>query len=148
MPSTSTLTHPLSADRQLREIHHWVNNQALTGCSNRFGEVYNPATGEVQARVTLATAAEVDAAVTAAAAAFPAWSAQPALRRARVLFRFREIFESRLDEVAATLTSEHGKVFSDAKGEMHPWREVVEFAIGIPQLLEGRVHRSGRHRHR
>jgi malonate-semialdehyde dehydrogenase (acetylating)/methylmalonate-semialdehyde dehydrogenase len=137
MSATSTLTHPLPADRQLREIHHWVNGQTLTSRSERFGDVYNPATGEVQARVALATAAEVDAAVVAAATAFPAWSAQPALRRARVLFRFREIFERRLDEVAAILTSEHGKVFSDAKGEATRGLEVVEFATGIPQLLKG-----------
>jgi malonate-semialdehyde dehydrogenase (acetylating) / methylmalonate-semialdehyde dehydrogenase len=137
MSATSTLTHPSSADRQLREIHHWVNGQTLTGRSNRFGDVYNPATGAVQAKVALATAAEVDDAVAAAAAAFPAWSAQPALRRARVLFRFREIFERRLDEVAAILTSEHGKVFSDAKGEATRGLEVVEFATGIPQLLKG-----------
>ncbi len=137
MSATSTLTHPLPADRHLREIHHWVNGQTLISRSERFSDVYNPATGEAQSRVALATAAEVDAAVTAAAAAFPAWSAQPSLRRARVLFRFREIFERRLDEVAAILTSEHGKVFSDAKGEATRGLEVVEFATGIPQLLKG-----------
>jgi malonate-semialdehyde dehydrogenase (acetylating)/methylmalonate-semialdehyde dehydrogenase len=137
MSATSTLTHSLPADRKLREVHHWVNGQTLTGRSERFGDVYNPATGELQAKVALATVAEVDAAVIAAAAAFPSWSAQPALRRARVLFRFREIFERRLDEVAALLTSEHGKVFSDAKGEATRGLEVVEFATGIPQLLKG-----------
>jgi malonate-semialdehyde dehydrogenase (acetylating) / methylmalonate-semialdehyde dehydrogenase len=137
MSATSTLTNTLSADRQLREIHHWVNGQTLTSRSERFGDVYNPATGAVQARVALATTAEVDAAGAAASAAFPAWSAQPALRRARVLFRFREIFERRIDEVAAILTSEHGKVFSDAKGEATRGLEVVEFATGIPQLLKG-----------
>jgi malonate-semialdehyde dehydrogenase (acetylating) / methylmalonate-semialdehyde dehydrogenase len=137
MSATSILTHPLPVGRQLREIHHWVNGQTLTSRSERFGDVYNPATGAMQARVALATVAEVDAAVAAAATAFPAWSAQPALRRARVLFRFREIFERRLDEVAAILTSEHGKVFSDAKGEATRGLEVVEFATGIPQLLKG-----------
>jgi malonate-semialdehyde dehydrogenase (acetylating)/methylmalonate-semialdehyde dehydrogenase len=109
----------------------------MRGTSGQFGDVYNPATGRVQAKVALATSAEVDLAVKAAARAFPAWSAQPALRRARVLFRFREIFERRLDEVAALLTSEHGKVFSDAKGEATRGLEVVEFATGIPQLLKG-----------
>jgi malonate-semialdehyde dehydrogenase (acetylating)/methylmalonate-semialdehyde dehydrogenase len=137
MSATSTLTRPLPADRKLREVHHWVNGRTLTGSSGRFGDVFNPASGELQARVALATAAEVDSAVFAAAAAFPAWSVQPALRRARVLFRFREIFERRLDEVAALLTSEHGKVFSDAKGEATRGLEVVEFATGIPQLLKG-----------
>ena len=137
MAATSTFTQPLPAERKLREIHHWINGQTLTGSSGRFGDVFNPASGKLQATVALATVAEVHSAVIAAAAAFPAWSAQPALRRARVLFRFREIFERRLDEVAALLTSEHGKVFSDAKGEATRGLEVVEFATGIPQLLKG-----------
>src|SRR6202789_4502577 len=137
MSATSTLTHSLPADRKLREVHHWVNGRTSTGSSGRFGDVFNPAIGEVQARVALATSAEVDAAVGAAAEAFPSWSAQPPLRRARILFRFREIFERRLDEVAALLTSEHGKVFSDARGEATRGLEVVEFATGIPQLLKG-----------
>jgi malonate-semialdehyde dehydrogenase (acetylating) / methylmalonate-semialdehyde dehydrogenase len=137
MSATSTLTHSLPADRKLREVHHWVSGRTLTGSSGRFGDVYNPASGEVQARVALATVAEVDSAVAVAAAAFPEWSAQPVLRRARVMFRFREIYERRLDEVAALLTSEHGKVFSDAKGEAMRGLEAVEFATGIPQLLKG-----------
>jgi malonate-semialdehyde dehydrogenase (acetylating) / methylmalonate-semialdehyde dehydrogenase len=137
MSVTSTLPHSVPAGHKLREVHHWVNGQTLTGSSGRFGDVYNPATGELQAKVALATAEEVDKAVAAAAAAFPEWSAQPPLRRARVLFRFREIFERRLDEVAALLTSEHGKVFSDARGEATRGLEVVEFAAGIPQLLKG-----------
>src|ERR1700732_2961639 len=126
MSATSTLTHSLPTDRKLREVHHLVNGRTLTGSSGRFGEVYNPASGEVQARVALATAAEVDSAVAAAAAAFPAWSSQPALRRARVLFRFREIFERRLDEVAAILYSENGTVVSDARGEATRGLEVIE----------------------
>jgi malonate-semialdehyde dehydrogenase (acetylating) / methylmalonate-semialdehyde dehydrogenase len=137
MSVTSILSHPLPTGQKLREVHHWINGQTLTGSSGRFGDVFNPATGELQAKVALATAAEVDIVVAAAAAAFPEWSAQPPLRRARVLFRFREIFERRLDEVAALLTSEHGKVFSDAKGEATRGLEVVEFATGIPQLLKG-----------
>ena len=137
MSVTSTLTHPLPASRQLREVHHWVNGRTLTGTSGRFGDVYNPATGEPQARVAMATPDEVDTAVAAAAAAFPDWASQPPLRRARVLFRFREIFERRLDEVAALLTSEHGKVFSDARGEATRGLENIEFATGIPQLLKG-----------
>ena len=137
MSATSTLSPSLPATRKLREIHHWINGRTVTGTSGRFGDVYNPATGEVQARVTLATPAEVDAAVDAASAAFPDWAAQPPLRRARVLFRFREIFERRLDEVAALLTSEHGKVFSDARGEATRGLEVVEFATGIPHMLKG-----------
>jgi len=137
MSVTSTIATSLPTDQKLREVHHWVNGQTLTGSSGRFGDVFNPASGMLQAKVALATPAEVDTAVAAAAAAFPTWSAQPPLRRARVLFRFREIFEQRLDEVAALLTSEHGKVFSDARGEATRGLEVVEFATGIPQLLKG-----------
>ena len=136
----STLTAPLAApaaSSNLPELSHWIGGRAVAGASGRFGDVYHPASGRVQARVPLATDAEVDAAVQAAAKAFPAWAAQPPLRRARVLFRFREIFERRLDEVAACLTREHGKVNSDARGECTRGLEVVEFATGIPQLLKG-----------
>ena len=136
----STLAAPVasaSQDSKVRELSHWVNGQAVAGVSGRFGEVFHPASGQVQARVPLATDAEVEAAVAAAAKAFPAWAAQPPLRRARVLFRFREIFERRLDEIAACLTREHGKVNSDARGEATRGLEVVEFATAIPSLLKG-----------
>src|ERR1700751_5233862 len=106
-PATAPATSMLPTTQKLREVHHWVNGQIVTGTSGRFGDVYNPASGELQAKVAFATPAEVDTAVAAAAAAFPDWASQPPLRRARVLFRFREIFERRLDEVAALLTSEH-----------------------------------------
>ena len=121
----------------LREITHWINGAPVAGESGRFGDVFHPATGTVQARVPLASDPEVDAAVQAAAAAFPDWSAQPPLRRARVMFRLRDIFESRIDEVAALLNREHGKVFSDAKGECIRGLENIEFATAIPQLLKG-----------
>ena len=137
MSVTSTLPSSLSAEKKLREVPHWINGKTVSGASGRFGDVFNPATGNLQAKVALATPAEVDTAVAAAASAFPAWSAQPPLRRARVLFRFREIFEQRLDEVAQLLTSEHGKVFSDARGEATRGLENIEFATGIPQLLKG-----------
>src|SRR5580698_6819850 len=137
MSTLAAVNSASAADRKVREVQHWIHGQLVAGTSGRFGDVYNPATGEVQAKVAMATAAEVNTAVDAAAAAFPEWSAQPPLRRARVLFRFREIFERRLDEVAALLTSEHGKVFSDARGEATRGLEVVEFATGIPQLLKG-----------
>jgi malonate-semialdehyde dehydrogenase (acetylating)/methylmalonate-semialdehyde dehydrogenase len=136
----STIVSPLNAatdTAQLRELSHWINGALVSGASGRHGEVFHPATGEVQAHVPLASDAEVDAAVQAAAAAFPSWSAQPPLRRARVFFRFREIFEQRLDEVAACLTREHGKVNSDARGECTRGLEVIEFVTGIPQLLKG-----------
>ena len=121
----------------LRDIPHWIAGRAVPGTSGRSGKVYNPATGQVQAMVPLANRAELDAAVAAATAAFPEWSTQPPLRRARVMFRFRDIFESRIDEVAALITSEHGKVLSDAKGEAARGLENIEFATGIPQLLKG-----------
>jgi malonate-semialdehyde dehydrogenase (acetylating)/methylmalonate-semialdehyde dehydrogenase len=121
----------------LRAIPHWIAGKAVPGNSGRTANVYNPATGQVQALVPLANSAELNAAVAAAEAAFPAWAAQPPLRRARVLFRFRELFEQHLDDFAALITSEHGKVLSDAKGEATRGLEVVEFATGIPQLLKG-----------
>jgi len=120
-----------------RDIPPWIAGKPVPGTSGRSGKVYNPATGQVQAMVPLANRAELDAAVAAATAAFPEWSTQPPLRRARVMFRFRDIFESRIDEVAALITSEHGKVLSDAKGEAARGLENIEFATGIPQLLKG-----------
>ena len=126
-----------SSTKSVRNVPHWIGGKAVDGTSGRWSNVYNPATGQVQARVPLANQAELAAAVAAAEQAFPAWAAQPPLRRARVLFRFRELFEQHLDEVAAILTAEHGKVMSDAKGEATRGLEVVEFATGIPHLLKG-----------
>jgi malonate-semialdehyde dehydrogenase (acetylating) / methylmalonate-semialdehyde dehydrogenase len=134
---SATATLPTAAASTVTEIKHWINGAPTPGSSNRFADVFHPASGRVQSRVPLATEAEVNAAVAAAAAAFPDWSSQPPLRRARVLFRFREIFERRLDEVATLINREHGKVFSDARGEATRGLEVVEFATGIPQLLKG-----------
>ena len=116
---------------------HWIDGQEHAGASGRRGEVYHPASGVVARRVALGGAPEVDAAVRAAAAAFPAWSALPALRRARILFRFKELVERHSGALAALITSEHGKVFTDAEGEVTRGLEVVEFACGIPQLLKG-----------
>ena len=137
MSSPASISTAAPTSLPLRAIPHWIGGTHVPGRSGRSSEVFHPASGRVQASVALASNAEVDAAVCAASAAFPSWSAQPALRRARVLFRFREIFERRLDEVAALLTSEHGKVFSDARGEATRGLEVVEFATGIPQMLKG-----------
>jgi len=136
--STAVLPTPTAASTSpVRTIPHWINGKAVPGVSGRTSNVFNPATGKIQAQVPLANKAELDAAVAAAQAAFPAWSAQPPLRRARVMFRFREIFESRLDEIAAIITAEHGKVLSDAKGEATRGLENIEFATAIPQLLKG-----------
>jgi malonate-semialdehyde dehydrogenase (acetylating)/methylmalonate-semialdehyde dehydrogenase len=138
MSSTAIAPEASSTDSsRLREITHWIGGQKVAGTSGRFGDVYNPATGKVQAKVPLANSAELDKAVAAAKAAFPAWAAQPPLRRARVMFRFRELFEQNMDKIAEIITSEHGKVFSDAKGEATRGLEVVEFATGIPHLLKG-----------
>jgi malonate-semialdehyde dehydrogenase (acetylating)/methylmalonate-semialdehyde dehydrogenase len=136
MSATATLPS-VESSAAVADLTHWISGEPIAGTSGRFSDVFHPATGRVQSRVPLASAAEVDAAVAAATAAFPEWSSQPPLRRARVLFRFREIFERRLDEVATLINREHGKVFSDAKGEATRGLEVVEFATGIPQLLKG-----------
>ena len=129
---------PFSIATPLITLSHFINGTTECGCDPvRYGEVYNPATGEVTKHVPFATKEVVDKAVEAAAAAFPMWSAQPPLRRARVMFRFLELLERDRDRLAALITSEHGKVFSDAKGEVQRGAEVVEFATGIPQLLKG-----------
>ena len=136
--STAVLpTAAAESTPSLRSVPNWINGQAVAGASGRTAKVYNPATGQAQALVPMSNRAELDAAVAAAQAAFPDWSAQPPLRRARVLFRFREIFEQRLEEVAQLLTAEHGKVLTDARGEATRGLEVVEFATGIPHLLKG-----------
>jgi malonate-semialdehyde dehydrogenase (acetylating)/methylmalonate-semialdehyde dehydrogenase len=135
MSATAPLPSPTQA--AMAELSHWIAGAAVAGASGRYAEVFHPATGRIQARVPLASEAEVNAAVAAATAAFPEWSSQPPLRRARVLFRFREIFDRRIDEIATIINREHGKVFSDAKGEATRGLEVVEFATGIPQLLKG-----------
>ena len=119
------------------KLSHYIGGKTVTGASDRFGDVFNPATGEISAHVPFATAAEVDAAVAAAAAAFPEWSAVTPLQRARVMFRFRELIGANIDELAALLTAEHGKTIADAKGSITRGLEVVEFACGIPQLLKG-----------
>src|SRR6185312_15341213 len=103
------------------------------------GDVFNPASGELSGRVALADASEIDAAVKAAAAAWPAWAATPPLRRARVMFKFKEALERNTKRIAAIITAEHGKLLSDAEGEVQRGIEVVEFACGIPQLLKGEI---------
>ena len=119
------------------DLHHFIGGSEAKGTSGRFGDVFDPATGVVTKRVPFASVAETTSAIEAAAAAFPAWSAQPPLRRARVMFRFLELLDRDKDILAAMITSEHGKVFSDAKGEVQRGSEVVEFAAGIPHLLKG-----------
>jgi malonate-semialdehyde dehydrogenase (acetylating)/methylmalonate-semialdehyde dehydrogenase len=117
-------------------IPHFIGGRTVDG-TGRFGNVFDPAQGKVARRVAFASAAEIDSAVAAAAAAFPAWSRLPPLRRARILDRFQHLLERDMDRLAGIITSEHGKVFSDAKGEVQRGLEVVEFATGIPHLLKG-----------
>ena len=120
----------------LASIGHWIGGK-LTGIdASRRGDVYNPATGKITGQVALGTSADVDAAVQAARAAFPAWADTPPIRRARVMFRFLELLNAHKDELARAITLEHGKVFTDAQGEVTRGIEIVEFACGIPQLLK------------
>jgi malonate-semialdehyde dehydrogenase (acetylating) / methylmalonate-semialdehyde dehydrogenase len=121
----------------MSDVHHYIEGKYVEGTSGRQGDVFNPATGERTRRVAFATASEVDRAVKAAAAAFPAWSATPPLTRARILFKFRELLDREAGALARLITEEHGKVLSDAAGEVVRGTEVVEFACGIPHLLKG-----------
>jgi malonate-semialdehyde dehydrogenase (acetylating)/methylmalonate-semialdehyde dehydrogenase len=121
----------------MRDISHFVNGATFTGSSGRFGDVFNPNTGEVQARVQLATPAELDLAVQAAQAAFPAWSTTNPQRRARVMFEFKRLVEANMQDLAELLSSEHGKVIADSKGDIQRGLEVIEFACGIPHALKG-----------
>ncbi|HEY5981458.1 MAG TPA: CoA-acylating methylmalonate-semialdehyde dehydrogenase [Microlunatus sp.] len=118
-------------------LQHWANGALLDGTSGRFSDVTNPATGEVTAQLALASEADVNTVVAAAAAAYPAWRDTSLAKRSQVLFAFRELLNARKSELAAIITSEHGKVLSDALGEVSRGQEVVEFACGIPHLVKG-----------
>jgi malonate-semialdehyde dehydrogenase (acetylating) / methylmalonate-semialdehyde dehydrogenase len=136
--ATVASAEPKSGTPQsLETVPNWIGGKAVTGQAKTFADVFNPATGEVKRRVPLDGTAELEEAVAAATAAFPAWSNMPPLRRARVLFRFRDLLEKNTDRLAAIITSEHGKVLDDAKGEVTRGLEVIEFATGIPHLLKG-----------
>ena len=124
------MTHPT-------HIAHHINGAAASGASTRTQPVYNPATGAVTGQVRLASGADVNAAVAVAQHAFPAWADTPPLRRARVMFKFLELLNQHKDTLAHMITAEHGKVFTDAQGEVTRGIEIVEFATGIPQLLKG-----------
>jgi len=124
-----------SAD--LERVHHWIGGHAVTGTSGRHGPVFNPATGELAREVDFASVEEVDAAVAAAKAAFPAWRATSLSRRTEIMFRIRNLVDAHRHEIAAHLTAEHGKVPSDALGEVARGIENLEFATGIASLLKG-----------
>jgi malonate-semialdehyde dehydrogenase (acetylating)/methylmalonate-semialdehyde dehydrogenase len=118
-------------------VHHWIGGQAVAGRSGRQGPVYDPATGTLAREVDFASAEEVDAAVRAARTAFPGWRATSLARRAEIMFRIRNLVDAHRSDIAAHLTAEHGKVPSDALGEVARGLENIEFACGIPQLLKG-----------
>jgi malonate-semialdehyde dehydrogenase (acetylating)/methylmalonate-semialdehyde dehydrogenase len=121
----------------MREIHHWIDGKEVKGTSGRFADVYNPATGEVQAKLSLASKSELDAAVASAAKAQITWGATNPQRRARVMMEFVRLINRDMDKLAEALSSEHGKTFPDAKGDVQRGLEVIEFCIGAPHLLKG-----------
>jgi malonate-semialdehyde dehydrogenase (acetylating) / methylmalonate-semialdehyde dehydrogenase len=130
-------TRTESIDARVPTLEHYIGGRRVAGTSGRISPAYNPALGSVDMHVPLATAQEVDAAVASAQAAFPAWAATSALRRARIMFRFKELLDRHRNELAGLITRQHGKVFSDAQGEVTRGIEVVEFACGITHLLRG-----------
>ncbi|MEM9705771.1 MAG: CoA-acylating methylmalonate-semialdehyde dehydrogenase [Pseudomonadota bacterium] len=119
------------------EYGHFINGELVSGRSGRTSDVYNPTTGEVQAKTQLASVSEVTAAVDAAQNAFPAWAATNPQKRARVLFKFKELVEKDIENIARMISSEHGKTLPDARGDVQRGLEVVEFACGIPHLQKG-----------
>ncbi|MEO1038887.1 MAG: CoA-acylating methylmalonate-semialdehyde dehydrogenase [Pseudomonadota bacterium] len=121
----------------VRNIPHFINGQTAPGASERFGDVFDPNTGEVQARVALAEAGEVARAVEIAVNAQIGWAATNPQRRARVMFKFKQLVEENMDELARLLSVEHGKVIADAKGDIQRGLDVIEFACGVPHLLKG-----------
>src|ERR1700716_495490 len=121
----------------MREIGHFIGGKTVAGTSGRSGDVFDPNTGEVQAKVAFAKKAEMEQAIANAEAAQPAWAATNPQRRARVMFKFLELINKEYDDLARLLSSEHGKTFPDAKGDIQRGLEVVEFACGIPHLLKG-----------
>ena len=121
----------------MRDITHFIDGASVAGTSGRFSDVFNPNTGEVQARVALANQAEVDAAVASAVRAQATWALVNPQRRARVMFEFKRLVEANMGQLAEILSSEHGKVIADSKGDIQRGLEVIEFACGIPHALKG-----------
>ena len=131
-----------SHDANIPTLEHFIGGKRVAGEGNRFGDIYNPATGQVQARVPFATAGEVGNAIQAAREAFPGWAATPPSQRARILFRYRDLVEAHRDELAQLCSAEHGKTLDDARGSVTRGIEIVEFACGIPQLLKGELNEN------
>ena len=126
-----------------REYGHYINGALVAGTSGRFSDIYNPATGEIQAKVALATTDELNAAVEAAAKAQPAWAATNPQRRARVMMRFGALINQHMDELAELVSLEHGKTLPDAHGDIQRGLEVVEVCMGAPHLLKGEFTDDG-----
>jgi malonate-semialdehyde dehydrogenase (acetylating)/methylmalonate-semialdehyde dehydrogenase len=122
---------------QSNVVQHWIAGGPTAGTADRRAPVFDPATGKQEREVLLASVEDVEAAVATAAGAFPSWAATSQNRRAQILFAFRELLAAGAEELAAIITSEHGKVLADALGEVRRGQEVVEFACGIPTLLKG-----------
>ena len=118
-------------------LEHFVGGKLISGSSDRKSKIFNPATGEQESEVRLASKTDLDQAVEVAQKAFETWSQKPPLQRARVMFKFKELIEKNTDELTKLIVSEHGKVYEDAKGSLTRGLEVVEFACGIPHLLKG-----------
>jgi len=131
------MTDVIDAPTTVKPVNHWIGGKSVAGSSGRTGPVYNPATGQQTGAVDLASVEEVDEAVRTARAAFPAWRATSISRRAEIFFTLRALFDDHREEIAKILTAEHGKVLSDALGEVARGIEVIEFACGIPTLLKG-----------
>jgi malonate-semialdehyde dehydrogenase (acetylating) / methylmalonate-semialdehyde dehydrogenase len=127
----------MQAFKDSADVGHFINGQRVNGTGTRNQPIFNPASGARARKLLLGETADVDAAVASAKAAFPKWSNTPPIRRARVMLRFLELMNKHRDELAAIITAEHGKVFSDAQGEVARGIDVIEFACGIPQLLKG-----------
>jgi malonate-semialdehyde dehydrogenase (acetylating)/methylmalonate-semialdehyde dehydrogenase len=130
------MTETLEAPAKLKQIDHWIDGRAVPGSSGRSGAVYNPATGRQAAEVAFATEGDVDAAVQAATHAFVEWRTMSLAKRADLFFRIRELIHERKEEAARLLVAEHGKVLSDALGEVTRGLEVIEYCCGLPTLLK------------
>src|SRR5581483_11320463 len=131
------MTELVDAPVAAKPINHWIGGARREGSSGRSGAVYNPATGAQTGAVDFASVEEIDAAVQAAKQAFPSWRALSVARRAELFFRIRELFDAHREDIARLLTAEHGKVLSDALGEVARGLEVIEYCCGIPTLLKG-----------
>ena len=134
---TELATPPVERDQEVKRISHWIGGRVVEGQSGRSGPVYNPALGRQTGEVDFATREEIDLAVQTARKAFPAWRAMSLSKRTALFFTIRELFDHHREDIARLLTAEHGKVLSDALGEVARGLEVIEYCCGIPELLKG-----------